>query len=87
MAKEWGKVQRYSNGVYHDVCGMRRVGGQRKMGREWWNEEVGRAVAEKRRVFEEWLQKRDRVTYDKCRAQRVVVIRAVKVAKRRSIGE
>ena len=25
-----GKVQRYSNGVYHDVCGMRRVSGQRR---------------------------------------------------------
>ena len=47
-----GKVQRYSNGVYNDVCGMRRVGTQRRKGSEWWNEEVGRAVAEKRRAFE-----------------------------------
>ena len=45
----------------NDECGMRRVGGQRK----WWNE-VGRA---KRRAFEEWLQRRDRVTYDRHRAQ------------------
>ena len=42
-----GKVQRYGNGVYHDVFGMRRVGGQRRKWSEWWNEEVGRAVAEK----------------------------------------
>ena len=28
-------------------------------------EEVGRAVAEKRRAFEEWLQRRDRLTYDR----------------------
>ena len=49
---------------------------------EWWNEEVGRAVAEKRRAFEEWLHIRDRVTYDRYRAQRVVVKRAVQVAKR-----
>ena len=26
---------------------------------------MGRAVAEKRRTFEEWLQRRDRVTYDR----------------------
>ena len=51
-------------------------------GSEWWNEEVGRAVAEKRRAFEEWLQRRDRVTYERYRAQRVVVKREVKVAKR-----
>ena len=48
---------------------MRRVGGQRRKGSECWNEEVSRAVAEKRRAFEEWLQRRDRVTYDRYRAQ------------------
>ena len=36
-----GKVQRYRNGVHHDVCGMRRAGGQRRKGSELWNEEVG----------------------------------------------
>ena len=35
----------------NDVCGMRRVGWQRRKGSEWWNEEVGRAVAEMRRAF------------------------------------
>ena len=45
---------------------------------------MGKAVAEKRRAFEEWLLRRDRVTYDRYRAQRVVVKLAVKVAKRRA---
>ena len=40
---------------------------------------MGRAVAEKRRAFEEWLLRRDRVTYDRYRAMRVAVKRAVKV--------
>ena len=31
----------------NNVCGMKRVGGVRKMGSEWWNEEVGGAVTEK----------------------------------------
>ena len=35
-----------------DVRGMRRVGGKRRKGSEWGNEEVGRTVAEKRRAFE-----------------------------------
>ena len=43
---------------------------------------MGRAVAEKIRAFEEWLQRRDRVTYDRYRAQRVVVKQAVQAAKR-----
>ena len=77
------KVQRYGNGVYtNDVCGMRRVGGQRRKGSEWWNEEVGRVVAEKIRAFEEWLQRRDTVTYDRYRAQRVAVKLAFQAAKR-----
>ena len=43
---------------------------------------MGRAVAEKRRAFEEWLQRRDNVAYDRYRAQRVVVKLAVEAAKR-----
>ena len=38
-------------------------------------------MAEKR-SFEEWLQRRDRVTYDRCRAQRVAVKLAVQATKR-----
>ena len=66
---------------------MRRVGGQRRNGSEWWNEEVGKAVAEKRRVFEEWLQRRDRVTYDRYRAQRVTEKLAVQAAKKWRTGD
>ena len=67
----------------NDVCGMRRVGGQRRLGSEWWNEEVRRVVAKKRRAFEEWLQRRDRVTYDRYRAQKVAVKLAVQAAKKK----
>ena len=74
-----GKVPRYSNGT-NGVCGIRRVGGQRRKESEWWNE-VGRAVTEKRRAFEESLQRRDRVTFDRYRAQRVVVKLPVHAAK------
>ena len=35
----------------NDVCIMRCVGGQRRKGSELWNEEVGGAVARKRRAF------------------------------------
>ena len=45
---------------------------------------MGRAMAEKRRAFEEWLQRRDRVTYDRYRALRVAV-NGVQAAKRRAV--
>ena len=83
MEKEWEKFRDMVMKCTNDVCGMRCVSGQRRKGSEWWNEEVGRAVAEKRRAFEEWLQRRDRVTYDRYWAQRVAVKLAVQAAKRR----
>ena len=52
---------------------MRRVFGQGRKRSEWWNEEVGGAVSEKTRVFYKWPQRRDIVTNDRYRAQRVVV--------------
>ena len=82
MEKEWEKFRDMVIECTNEVCGMRRVGGQRRKGSEWWNEEVGRAVAEKRRAFEKWLQRGDRVTYDRYQAQRVAVKLAVQAAKR-----
>ena len=81
MEKEWEKFRDIVMECTNDVCGMRCVGGQRRKGSEWWNEEAGRAVAEKRRAFEEWLLRRDMAIYDRYRALRVVVKRAVQVAK------
>ena len=63
VEKEWENFRDSVKGCTNDVCGMRRVGGQRRKGSVWWNEEVGRAVAEKRRAFEEWLHRRDREGY------------------------
>ena len=53
MEKEWKKFRDIVMECTNDICGMRRVGGQRRKWSECWNEEVGWAVAEKRRAFEE----------------------------------
>ena len=87
MAKEWEKLRDMVMECTNDVCGMRRVGGQRRKGSEWWNEEVRRAVDEKRKAFEEWLQKRGSVTYDRSRAQRVAVKLASKLEKEWRTGD
>ena len=44
--EEWEKFREIVMECTNDVCGLRRVGGQRRKGSEWSNEEVGRAVAE-----------------------------------------
>ena len=53
VKKEWEKFRDIVMECTNYVCGMRLESGQRKKGSEWWNEEVGRAVAKKRRAFEE----------------------------------
>ena len=87
VENEWEKFRDIVMECTNHVCGMRPVVGQRRKGSEWWNEEEGEVVAEKRRDFEEWLQRRDRATYDRYRAQRVVVKRAVKVEKEWRSGD
>ena len=84
MEKEWEKFRDMVMECTNNVFGMRCAGGQRRNGSEWWNEEVGRVVAEKRRAFEEWFQRRDRVTYDRYRAQIVVVKQAAQAVKRKT---
>ena len=79
--ERWIRSEKSSE-IYNNVCGMRSIGEQRRKGSEWWNEEVDGPVAEKRRAFEEWLLRRDMITYDRYRAHRVIVKRAVKVEKR-----
>ena len=49
--KEWERFRDIVMECTNDVCGMRRVDGQRRKWSEWWNEEVGRTVTEKRRVL------------------------------------
>ena len=81
LETEWKMFRDIVNECTNDVCGVIRVGGQRNES-EWWSEEVSVAVAEKRRAFEEWVQRRDMVTYDRYREQKAVVKQRVKVAKR-----
>ena len=64
VEKKWEKFRDIVMECTNDVCGMRRVGGQRGKGSERWNEALGRPVAKKRRAFDEWLQRRDRVALD-----------------------
>ena len=77
MEKEWEKFRDMVMECTNDVCGMRRVGGQRREGSEWWN--VWRWPKREellRNGFREEI-----VTYGRCRAQRVAVKLAVQAAK------
>ena len=37
MEKQWEKFRDIVMECTNDVCDMRRVGGQRRKGSEWWN--------------------------------------------------
>ena len=77
---EWSDFKNAVCKSAEEVCGWRRVGGKKRNGSEWWNEEVKRAVEYKKRLFEEWLQGKDRVKYERYKEQR----REVKVIIRRA---
>ena len=40
VEREWEKFRDIVMECTNDVFGMRRIGGQRRKGSEWWNEEV-----------------------------------------------
>ena len=82
VEEEWETFKDALLRCARNVCGVRRVGGCRRKGCEWWNEEVKLAVAQKRRAFEEWLQARSALAYDNYREKRREVKRVVRRAKR-----
>ena len=65
----WEKFRDFVKECTNNVCGMRRVGGQRRTERE----EVNLAVAEKRRAFGEWMQILYRDTYDRYRHRELLL--------------
>ena len=84
VEEEWRKFKEGVLGCAQEVCGVRRVGGARRKGSEWWNEEIREAVQVKKLAYEKWLQRSDEVTYDCYRRERNRVKRMVKEAKVRA---
>ncbi len=79
---EWLLLKNAVTRCSNEVCGMRRVGVFARKGSEWWSEDVKKVVADKRRAFEEWLQERDDMSYERYRIKRNLVKQVVKEAKR-----
>ena len=67
-----------------EVCGTRKVGGTRKKGSEWWDEEVKRKVAEKKKAFSEWLRDKTDQKWENYRNIKNEVKRSVRVSKKRA---
>ena len=84
IEEEWGMLK--ENCVKHasEVCGKRVVGGSRRRGSEWWNEEVKVKVLEKKKAFEEWLQCDSRENYEKYQEKKAEAKRKVNEEKRRA---
>ena len=82
VEEEWAVFKEKILKCAMNVCGVRKVGGNRRKGSEWWNEEVEAAVLEKRRAYEEWLQRGNDISYESYRQKRLEVKRIVREAKR-----
>ena len=82
LEEEWslfkGTIVRCSS----DVCGKRVVGCGIRKGSEWWNESVKKAVDEKKKAYEEWLQCKSLEKYEKYKRMKIEVKQKVNEAKR-----
>jgi len=84
VEEEWSK---FKNGVVEsarEICGVRKVGGKRRKGSEWWNDVVREAVGRKRRAYEGWLNCKNADTYEVYKEERRAVKQVVKEEKRRA---
>ena len=79
---EWGLFKGTVVGCSSDVCGKRVVGGGIRKGSEWWNESVKKAVDEKKKAYEEWLQCKNVEKHEKYKREKAKVKQKVNEAKR-----
>ena len=82
VEEEWDMFRKAVQKCAKEVCGMRRVGKGIRKGSEWWNDKVKKAVNEKKWMYEEWLQKKDALSYGRYKRKRMEVKNVVKKAKR-----
>ena len=52
------------------VCGYCKVGMGMRKGSEWWNDSMKKLVEEKKKLFEEWLQKQSGRLWERYREKR-----------------
>ena len=84
VEEEWELFREVVLRCAAEVCGMRKVGGARKKGSEWWDEETKQKVAEKRRAFNEWQRDKCEQKWENYRNIKNEVKRSVRESKRRA---
>ena len=84
VEREWSLFKEGVLRCAKEVCGTRKVGGWRRRGSEWWNDEMNQVVAEKRTAFECWLRDGSEQTWERYREKKREVKRKVREAKRRA---
>ena len=81
---EWVRFRDAVMKCAREVCGVRRLGGTKRLGSDWWCEEVQQAVEDKKSVYNEWLQNGGMDVYERYKMKRREVKRMVRQAKRRA---
>ena len=84
VEEEWETFRESIMRCATEVCGKRVLGGGVKKGSEWWNDRVREVVADKRRAYEVWLQRKNAETYEVYKEKRRSVKRVVREEKRKA---
>ena len=87
---EWKMFKEAVFNCAKEVCGMRKVGGKRKKGSEYWGEELKKASRDKRRAFEGWVinnNDRTRERYNEKKREMKRLYRREKRRKDASMGD
>ena len=84
VEEEWELFREAVYRCAREVCGVRKVGGTRRRGSEWWDEELKQKVAEKKRAFEEWMRVESEEAWERYRNIKREVKRSVRESKRRA---
>ena len=84
IEEEWRKFKETVLEVREDVCGTRKIRERkRRIGSEWWSEEIRRVVGRKKECFLIWRRTRNEEDLDEYRRMKIVVKRMVREAKKR----
>lgn len=82
--EEWMRLRDVVCNVGREVCGTRKVGGKKRKGCEWWNDEVKRLIGEKGKLFNRWLKDKNGVVREEYKRKNREVKAKVRELKERA---
>ena len=82
VEEELGDLKRMALEGGAEVCGYCKIGIGMRKGSEWQNDSMKKVVEEKKKLFEEWLQRQNGRLWERCKEKRKECWWVVNVAER-----